>query len=44
MRGLLIVLSLLCLLLAISHAKLYQVVAMLAPGVRYHLNDYYDGG
>lgn len=39
MKGLLII----CLLLATQiHSKLYQVVAILAPGARYHLNDLYD--
>lgn len=39
MRGLLI---LLCLILA-TQAKLYQVVAVAAPGARYHVNDLYHG-
>lgn len=34
----------LCLLLIASEARLYQVVAVLAPGARYHINDLYDGG
>lgn len=30
-------------LLIYSSSKLYQVVAVLSPGARYHLNDLYDG-
>lgn len=40
MKGLLIILAL-CLATQIS-CKLYQVVAILAPGARYHTNDLYD--
>jgi hypothetical protein len=40
MKGLFIIL---CLLLAAGiNSKLYQVVAVIAPGARYHLNDLYD--
>lgn len=31
-------------LISIGQAKLYSVVAVIAPGARYHLNDLYDGG
>lgn len=41
MKGLLIILTL-CLATQIT-SKLYQVVAILSPGARYHLNDLYDG-
>jgi hypothetical protein len=41
MQGLLIAL---CLLLWVAEGKLYQVVAAIAPGARYHINDLYDGG
>lgn len=27
----------------LAEAKLYQVVAVLTPGARYHINDLYDG-
>lgn len=30
-------------LLALSISKLYQVVAVISPGARYHLNNLYDG-
>lgn len=33
---------LLALLPLVLTAKLYQVVAMLTPGARYHVNDLYD--
>ncbi len=39
MQGLLIVL---CVLLATAEGKLYQVVAVLAPGARYQPNDLYE--
>jgi hypothetical protein len=41
MKGLFI--SFLLLLLAGINAKLYQVVAVIAPGARYHINDLYNG-
>ena len=34
---------LLALLSLVLTAKLYQVVALLTPGARYHVNDLYDG-
>lgn len=34
---------LIALLPIILTAKLYQVVALLTPGARYHINDLYDG-
>lgn len=30
-------------LLALTHSKLYQVVAVISPGARNHINDLYDG-
>ena len=33
---------LLALLSLVLNAKLYQVVALLTPGARYHVNDLYD--
>lgn len=31
-------------LFVLSQGKLYQAVAVIAPGARYHINDLYDGG
>jgi hypothetical protein len=30
-------------LFILNHAKLYQVVAVITPGARYHINELYDG-
>lgn len=40
MKGLLIITVVL--LIAAIQSKLYQVVAFIAPGARYHINDLYD--
>jgi hypothetical protein len=37
--------SLICILIALlpTSSKLYQVVAVISPGARYHVNNLYDG-